>query len=252
MHPVKLPCAHIFCFLCVKGVAIQSKRCALCRTEIPPEYFNNPILVTQDDLLKDASFEDGSWWFYEGRNGWWKYDERTSIEIEERYKQGTKSFELLIAGFLYVLDLDNMVQYRRNDPFRRRRVKRDLISIPKKGVAGLKITSPVLERSSGDGGERGGQRATQRIIQQAPVVVDNNDNSSSNTRTVTPPIIPPTNTPQSTAGSGQTSPDQELVAQMSQLSVNQHIPDCSSTPTTHYQHDDQTEYTDSSDDDDWS
>ena len=26
IHPVKLPCNHIFCFLCVKGVTIQSQR----------------------------------------------------------------------------------------------------------------------------------------------------------------------------------------------------------------------------------
>ena len=31
-----------------------------------------------------------------------------------------------------------MVQQRRNDPSRRRRIKRDLSTIPKKGVAGLK------------------------------------------------------------------------------------------------------------------
>ena len=35
-----------------------------------------------------------------------------------------------------------MLQYRRNDPSRRRRIKRDVASAPKKGVAGLR-TEPA-------------------------------------------------------------------------------------------------------------
>ncbi len=31
INPVKLPCGHSFCFLCVKGVANVSHNCALCR-----------------------------------------------------------------------------------------------------------------------------------------------------------------------------------------------------------------------------
>ena len=32
-----------------------------------------------------------------------------------------------------------MLQYRRNDPSRRRKIKRDLATAPKKGVAGLRM-----------------------------------------------------------------------------------------------------------------
>lgn len=32
-----------------------------------------------------------------------------------------------------------MLQLRRNDPSRRRKIKRDLFNIPKKGVAGLRL-----------------------------------------------------------------------------------------------------------------
>lgn len=67
-------------------------------------------------------------------SGWWQYDERTSKELEECYKAGERTCELLIAGFLYVTDLEAMLQIRRNDPSRRRRIKRDLASISKKGL----------------------------------------------------------------------------------------------------------------------
>ena len=36
-----------------------------------------------------------------------------------------------------------MLQYRRNDPSRRRKIKRDLASAPKKGVAGLRMEAAV-------------------------------------------------------------------------------------------------------------
>lgn len=161
--PVQLPCKHIFCFLCVKGVANRSKKCALCRQVIPAEFFNAPKLIRLDEL-KDKSmtiFDEGYQWFYEGRNGWWQYDERTSQELETRYKKGDKMFELLIAGFLYVIDLENMRQYRRNDQTRRRRIRRDLRSIPDiKGIAGLKFDGDQSERPSGDGGEDATQSST--------------------------------------------------------------------------------------------
>ena len=100
--------------------------------------------------------EGGCWqWMYEGRNGWWLYDERTSQEIEKSFKNNELRCELLIAGFLYIVgklalikwvlsksflsDFEHMLQYRRNDPSRRRKIKRDASSAPKKGVAGLRM-----------------------------------------------------------------------------------------------------------------
>lgn len=69
--------------------------------------------------------------------GWWQYDERTSNELESSYKNGEKTCELLIAGFLYIIDLENMLQLRRNDPSRRRKIKRDSANIPRKGKYSL-------------------------------------------------------------------------------------------------------------------
>lgn len=112
-----------------------------------------------EDLFKSTPTDDGYQWYYEGRNGksnifstqnpttnefsvfkgWWQYDERTTQDIEEAYKKGEKSCTILVAGYVYAVDFDAMLQQRQNDMSRRRRVKRDLDSIPKKGVAGLRI-----------------------------------------------------------------------------------------------------------------
>uniref|UniRef100_UPI0037E90E54 E3 ubiquitin-protein ligase rnf146-like n=1 Tax=Semicossyphus pulcher TaxID=241346 RepID=UPI0037E90E54 len=182
IHPVRLPCCHVFCFLCVKGASWHSKRCALCRQEIPEDFLERPVLLSPEELKAAAAGVSRSVgtgggsggdfaWYYEGRNGWWQYDERTSRELEEAFSKGRKSTEMLIAGFLYVADLENMVQYRRNEHGRRRKIKRDVVDIPKKGVAGLRLDpepapvppSPVvspaaIERvSSADGADTTGQ-----------------------------------------------------------------------------------------------
>ncbi|KAM9338979.1 E3 ubiquitin-protein ligase rnf146-like [Symphorus nematophorus] len=182
IHPVRLPCCHVFCFLCVKGASWHSKRCALCRQEIPEDFLERPVLLSPEELKAAAAGVSRSvgtgggsrgdfTWYYEGRNGWWQYDERTSRELEEAFSKGRRSTEMLIAGFLYVADLENMVQYRRNEHGRRRKIKRDIVDIPKKGVAGLRLdpepapvpASPVVtpaatERiSSADGSDTAGQ-----------------------------------------------------------------------------------------------
>jgi len=81
-------------------------------------------------LLTEQTFR----WYYEGVGGWWEYDERTCVEIEKYHQNHhdnvPDAFELLIAGFIYVIDLENRVQYRRGYPARRRRIKRDLAGIP--------------------------------------------------------------------------------------------------------------------------
>lgn len=182
VHPVRLPCCHVFCFLCVKGASWHSKRCALCRQEIPEDFLERPVLLSPEELKAAAAGLSRSGgtgdesrgdyaWYYEGRNGWWQYDERTSRELEEAFAKGRKSTEMLIAGFLYVADLEKMVQYRRNEHGRKRKIKRDFVDIPKKGVAGLRlepeaapipalpvIASAATERvSSADGSDSAGQ-----------------------------------------------------------------------------------------------
>ncbi|XP_064606844.1 E3 ubiquitin-protein ligase rnf146-like isoform X2 [Liolophura sinensis] len=225
IHPVQLPCSHIFCFLCVKGVANRSKRCALCRQEIPLSYFHNPKLVRQEDLLQHAAFEDGYQWFYEGRNGWWQYDLRTSTELEEKYKRDEKTFELLIAGFLYVIDLDSMLQYRRNDPTRRRRIKRDLENIPeKKGVAGLRTkTIAPSDRQGAYGVE-----TSDATGKGQPGTAGDGRGDQSGTSTGQSPVLPPASVPAPTNSPGVSI--QGLSSMMGDLNINHAGDDRSISP----------------------
>jgi len=92
-------------------------------------------------------------------------------ELETSFKKGDSTSELLIAGLMYTIDFQNMVQvvflfltfcfespeineilfqYRRNDPNRRRRIKRDQMSniTNWKGVAGLRLPTTAGNRWS--------------------------------------------------------------------------------------------------------
>ncbi|XP_044313945.1 uncharacterized protein LOC108047975 isoform X9 [Drosophila rhopaloa] len=95
IHPARLPCGHIFCFLCVKGVAYKNPRCAMCRREIPAEFLDHPQLVNGiEDICTTRATEDGYQWYYEGRNGdWWAYDSRTNGDIEIGYADYKISLE---------------------------------------------------------------------------------------------------------------------------------------------------------------
>jgi len=215
MHPVGLECGHVFCFLCVKGVALQGMirtapnaraqapqpACPMCRAPIQPQVLNNPNLLEdtsrlpislpasvdqptkEDDQVADQSPPPVSHWYYQGRNGWWQYDQRTEVELERAFQlfiqeqepqtsdlppqptslnqsggsddqhntsaegggepphDNHQTCELLIAGFLYTIDFEQMVQHRTNEPHRRRKVKRDLVQNldgQYKGVAGIR------------------------------------------------------------------------------------------------------------------
>nr|CAB3265632.1 E3 ubiquitin-protein ligase rnf146 [Phallusia mammillata] len=160
MQPVQLPCSHIFCFLCAKGTALQSRKCALCRGAIPDDFISKPFLFKKDATGKSAgNSEDPRYvWYYQGYNGWWQYDDRTCLEIEAAYANKEKSVDVLIAGSVYVIDFENEVQYQRHRSSRKRKIKRDLVSMPKKGVAGLQTSDSTTTSSntdvasSGDGG----------------------------------------------------------------------------------------------------
>ncbi|XP_077430967.1 E3 ubiquitin-protein ligase rnf146 [Vanacampus margaritifer] len=213
VHPVQLPCQHIFCFLCVKGASWQSKRCALCRQEVPDDFLERPTLLSPEELKASAGGRGGEVsdhaWYYEGRNGWWQYDVRTSRELEDAFSKGKKTAEMLIAGFLYVADLENMVQYRRNEHGRRRKMKRDVLDIPKKGVAGLRLdTEAVIGAAGRENSADGADTAAAGVQQQGTGIPS------------TMPAPPPTTRPPTSLGGQPGSSSPSLEDALSQLQIS--------------------------------
>ena len=47
------------------------------------------------------------------------------------------SLDVLIAGAVYIIDLKNKIQYQKNRNWRRREIKRDVVTASRKGVAGM-------------------------------------------------------------------------------------------------------------------
>lgn len=127
----------------------------MCRQDVDLKYFDNPEVVSfkakpsrEEGHEETSEVVDKYQWYYEGRNGWWQYEESSSAELEKAHKEGKRSCELLIAGFLYFVDFEKMVQFRKTEPGRRRRIKRDVIDAEKKGVAGLRLGSAGNQRST--------------------------------------------------------------------------------------------------------
>lgn len=108
----------------------------MCRQEVPLDFLAQPILLERLALDDD---DDKFQWFYEGRQGWWRYDERANEEIEDSFKAEVDNFELIICGELYVIDFKNNCQYSKRCPNRKRSIRRDKIeNVVVKGIAGLR------------------------------------------------------------------------------------------------------------------
>lgn len=147
VHPARLPCGHIFCFLCVKGVVHSGWRCAMCRAPIPHDYLDSPQLLVAPKLVGDIEkktsqndVKEEYQWFYEGRHGgWWQFEERTASELETAAISGVVQFDTLICGSIYTLDLSNMIQYKKERPWQARKLLRELPSkVERRGIAGIK------------------------------------------------------------------------------------------------------------------
>jgi len=145
VHPVTLPCTHVFCYLCAKGLTRQAGQlasCSLCRKDIPHGYLESAQVLAKASLdLNDTPpllADEEEWqWFYEGRNGWWRFEERNNEELEENFSAGHNMFETMICGNLYMIDFQAMEQFQKGFPNRKRKIKRDSRTSFCKGVAGL-------------------------------------------------------------------------------------------------------------------
>ena len=109
LHPVTLPCGHVYCFLCGKGlVESGTSQCAMCRSVIPRDFFKHPNTSVEVE-------EEGQdfFWYYQGRNGWWRFDERNNKDLEDSFQDKKEKVHFLICGHLYVIDFKKMVSVKK-------------------------------------------------------------------------------------------------------------------------------------------
>jgi len=137
LHPFSLPCNHVYCFLCAKGLSentasLGDSKCSMCRQPFDKSIFKNQILLNQQEG-QEKVFS----WFYEGKNGWWKFDTRSDDDMEAAFKGNQEKIQMLLCGNLYVIDFKNLIQYRQDGSGRIRRIKRDVSNAFAKGTAGL-------------------------------------------------------------------------------------------------------------------
>lgn len=59
--------------------------------------------------------------------------------MENAYKEGKPSCEVLIAGRVYVIDFEKMQQHQKMSVMFAREIKRAPVSFPKKGVSGIRL-----------------------------------------------------------------------------------------------------------------
>ncbi len=162
VHPVRFDCCgHEYCFLCAKGLMENHGdrgRCSLCRKPIPNDFLEGHWKKRTRKDLELSSKGVGQQqvpslskkvaldvhhsicvrqWFYEGRDGWWKFEVRHNQELEEAFQNGLNTCEALICGHIYVIDFTRMIQFRKDSLPKKRRIKRDVIRAKCKGVAGM-------------------------------------------------------------------------------------------------------------------
>ncbi|KAL7034232.1 hypothetical protein ACKWTF_007904 [Chironomus riparius] len=153
LYPVKLPCNHIFCFLCIKGIRKSPdavKSCAMCRKPFNIEEIEQNVGIEKTSIDKQFN------WFYQskGSTSFWAFDERTNEELELAYSDEKDHLIISIAGFVYCIDFLRLIQYPVNHPERIRKIKRcdelNQESLTIKGIAGVRLTESGNDNSTSD------------------------------------------------------------------------------------------------------
>ncbi|KAI8426269.1 hypothetical protein MSG28_005157 [Choristoneura fumiferana] len=113
-----------------------SLHCRISTFADDTKIFANPLLEFDDDLNTIADC------MYCCANGWWRYDERSNFELETAFNLRVSEFSLRLAGADYIVNFQTMVQMRKGDRTKRRKVRRAAPTLPAKAcydVPGIKL-----------------------------------------------------------------------------------------------------------------
>ncbi len=151
--PIRLPCNHVFCFLCIKSWIDNTTNCPFCREEVDPDECHK--LPLMKELMSD--YKPSNWvWQYSGRMvGYWDYSPQMNQHLESKYQEfcsatngssssGTTNsdpglVEISIGATNYMVDFVKMVQYPVSSPGKSRGIRRVPTNVTqgRKGIAGL-------------------------------------------------------------------------------------------------------------------
>lgn len=102
----------------------------MCRSPIPDHVITHPQVVSKSSHAQTSN-SSSIFWCYESRRDqrtWWKYDSRTSDEIESSYQKYLSDInqtyhDQQIAGEIYEIDFAARRQYRKNGTgYQKRRI----------------------------------------------------------------------------------------------------------------------------------
>jgi hypothetical protein len=69
------------------------------------------------------------WQWATARGGWVKFDPESTSRIEAAYGSGEPSVDITAGGNGYRVDLESSLQWRLDDPDRRRQVRREIVRV---------------------------------------------------------------------------------------------------------------------------
>jgi len=96
--PTRIPCGHVYCYMCIKGVKRTIGTCPLCRRDISADPLEEGVLEGEAGEGGRATYK----WFYAGDGGWWQYDRRSQVAIERAFSRNEDAKVLIIVGDMYV------------------------------------------------------------------------------------------------------------------------------------------------------
>ncbi len=153
---IDLPCEHVACFLCLKGVVFDKKtKCPTCNKKYNDEVLLQMVDVDDMDKINIQPVEqiDRVNWLYSllDKDSWWMFDPKTNIIVEDLYQEYLMDIDynlvdhpVEISNKKYYYDFYKNLQISDDNKKRRidRKINLEYDSV--KGIAGIKYKDIIV------------------------------------------------------------------------------------------------------------